>query len=48
MLDWAGHGYAMASGHPDALAAANLRAPAFDEDGVAQILEERLAALKSA
>lgn len=48
MLDWAGHGYAMASGHPDALAAANLRAPAFDDDGVAQVLEERLAALKSA
>lgn len=48
MLDWAGHGYAMASGHPDALAAANLRAPAFDDDGVAQVLEERLASLKSA
>ncbi|WP_028281412.1 Cof-type HAD-IIB family hydrolase [Arthrobacter sp. H5] len=48
MLGWAGHGYAMASGHADALAAANLRAPAFDDDGVAQVLEERLAALKSA
>lgn len=47
MLGWAGHGYAMASGHADALAAANLRAPAFNDDGVAQILEERLAALKS-
>ncbi|WP_309070794.1 HAD family hydrolase [Arthrobacter sp.] len=48
MLDWAGHGYAMASGHPAALAAANFRAPAFDDDGVAQVLEERLSALKSA
>lgn len=48
MLGWAGHGYAMSSGHPDALAAANLRAPAFDDDGVAQVLEERLAALKTA
>ncbi|KQO03099.1 MULTISPECIES: HAD family hydrolase [unclassified Arthrobacter] len=48
MLDWAGSGYAMASGHPDALAAANLVAPPFDEDGVAQVLEERLAALRTA
>ncbi|WP_394250763.1 HAD family hydrolase [Arthrobacter pityocampae] len=48
MLDWAGHGYAMASGHPDALAATNLMAPAFEEDGVAQILEQRLAALRTA
>ncbi|GAB3536863.1 HAD family hydrolase [Arthrobacter tecti] len=48
MLGWAGHGYAMSSGHPEALAAANLRAPAFDDDGVAQVLEERLAALKTA
>jgi Cof subfamily protein (haloacid dehalogenase superfamily) len=45
MLGWAGHGYAMASGHPDALSAANLTAPAFDDDGVARILEQRLAAL---
>lgn len=45
MLDWAGYGYAMASGHPQALAAANLQAPAFAEDGVAKVLEERLAAL---
>ena len=48
MLGWAGHGYAMASGHPDALAAANLVAPPFEEDGVAQVLEERLAALREA
>lgn len=45
MLEWAGHGYAMASGHPRALAAANLQAPPFSNDGVAQVLEERLAAL---
>jgi Cof subfamily protein (haloacid dehalogenase superfamily) len=48
MLDWAGQGYAMASGHPDALAAASLVAPPFGEDGVAQVLEERLAALRTA
>ena len=47
MLGWAGSGYAMASGHADALAAANLTAPPFDEDGVAQVLEERLAALRT-
>lgn len=42
MLGWAGQGYAMADGHPAALAAARLRAPAFAEDGVAQILEAAL------
>ena len=47
MLSWAGTGYAMASGHPEAIAAADLRAPAFDDDGVAQVLEERLAALRA-
>ncbi len=45
MLTWAGSGYAMASGHPDARAATDLVAPAFADDGVAQVLEERLAAL---
>jgi Cof subfamily protein (haloacid dehalogenase superfamily) len=45
MLRWAGHGYAMASGHPDAIRAAGQQAPHFDDDGVAQILEARLAAL---
>lgn len=45
MLDWAGHGYAMASGHPRALKAANLLAPPFVKDGVAQVLEARLAEL---
>lgn len=45
MLGWAGAGYAMASGHPDALAAAALQAPRFESDGVAQVIESRLAAL---
>jgi Cof subfamily protein (haloacid dehalogenase superfamily) len=45
MLRWAGHGYAMASGHPEAIEAAGQRAPHFDDDGVAQVLEERLASL---
>jgi Cof subfamily protein (haloacid dehalogenase superfamily) len=45
MLRWAGHGYAMASGHPEAIRAAGQQAPHFDDDGVAQILEERLTAL---
>lgn len=46
MLGWAGAGYAMASGHPDALAAASLRAPSFADDGVAQVIEARLADLR--
>jgi Cof subfamily protein (haloacid dehalogenase superfamily) len=45
MLRWAGHGYAMASGHPEAIRAAGQQAPHFDDDGVAQILEAKLAAL---
>lgn len=45
MLRWAGHGYAMASGHPEAIRAAGQLAPAFEDDGVAQVLEARLAAL---
>jgi Cof subfamily protein (haloacid dehalogenase superfamily) len=45
MLRWAGHGYAMASGHPDAILAAGQEAPHFDDDGVAQVLEARLASL---
>jgi Cof subfamily protein (haloacid dehalogenase superfamily) len=45
MLRWAGNGYAMASGHPDAIRAAGQQAPHFDDDGVAQILEARLAGL---
>ncbi len=43
MLQWAGAGYAMASGHRRALEAAPFRAPAFHDDGVAQVIEERLA-----
>ena len=45
MLRWAGHGYAMASGHPEAIRAAGHQAPHFDDDGVAQVLEARLASL---
>ena len=48
MLGWAGAGYAMASGHPQALAAAALQAPRFEDDGVAQVIESRLAALRLA
>ncbi|MCC9144211.1 MULTISPECIES: HAD family hydrolase [unclassified Arthrobacter] len=42
MLDWAGRGYAMASGHPAARRAAGYTAPGFMEDGVAVILEQLL------
>ncbi|AXJ09519.1 HAD family hydrolase [Arthrobacter sp. PM3] len=45
MLRWAGDGYAMASGHPEAILAAGQQAPHFDDDGVAQILEAKLAQL---
>lgn len=45
MLGWAGSGYAMASGHPEALASTPLSAPALADDGVAQVIEARLAAL---
>lgn len=43
MLSWAGCGYAMADGHPEAIAAAACTAPACDADGVAQVLEGLLA-----
>jgi len=39
MLEFAQHGYAMASGHPTTLACARYQAPSFAEDGVAQIIE---------
>lgn len=39
MLRWAGAGYAMADGHPDAVAAADRIAPPCAEDGVAQVVE---------
>jgi Cof subfamily protein (haloacid dehalogenase superfamily) len=45
MLQWAGDGYAMASGHPEAIRAAGQQAPHFDDDGVAQILEAKLLGL---
>lgn len=43
MLRWAGRGYAMAGGHPAAIAAAPEIAPSIGEDGVAQVLEGLLA-----
>lgn len=45
MLRWAGTGYAMADGHPDAIAAADHLAPPCHEDGVAQVVEELLAGM---
>lgn len=42
MLRWAGTGYAMADGHPEALAAADEVAPPCEEDGVAQVVERLL------
>jgi Cof subfamily protein (haloacid dehalogenase superfamily) len=38
-LSWAGTGVAMGDGHPDALAAADVVAPPFEEDGVAWAVE---------
>ena len=43
MLRWAGTGYAMTGGHPDAIAAADHLAPPCHEDGVAQVVERLLA-----
>ncbi|MEO7745584.1 MAG: HAD family hydrolase [Actinomycetota bacterium] len=43
MLRWAGRGYAMADGHPDAIEAADDTAPPLGQDGVAQVLERLLA-----
>jgi hydroxymethylpyrimidine pyrophosphatase-like HAD family hydrolase len=42
MLAWAGHGVAMANGHPDAHAVADEIAPSNDDDGVAHVLEREL------
>jgi hypothetical protein len=42
MLAWAGAGYAMTGGHPEAIAAAPFQAPPCAEDGVAQVLERLL------
>lgn len=43
MLRWAGAGYAMTGGHPEAVAAADHAAPSVLEDGVAQVVERLLA-----
>jgi Cof subfamily protein (haloacid dehalogenase superfamily) len=40
MLAWAGTSYAVEGAHPDVLAAVSRRAPAAEDDGVAQVLEE--------
>lgn len=42
MLEWAGHGVAVANAHPDVLAIARECAPSNDEDGVAIVLERLL------
>ncbi|MEX3600158.1 HAD family hydrolase [Kocuria carniphila] len=42
MLTWAGRGYAMADGHPGVVTAVGRTAPPFDEDGVAQVIENYL------
>lgn len=47
MLAWAGRGYAMSDGHPDVLAQTDLVAPPVTEDGVAQVLEALLDAVRS-
>jgi hydroxymethylpyrimidine pyrophosphatase-like HAD family hydrolase len=44
MLLWAGTGYAVADGHPEAIEAADRTAPPCADDGVAQVLERLLAA----
>jgi len=43
MLRWAGTSYAVANAHPDALDAADHRAPANDDDGVAAVLTDLFA-----
>lgn len=43
MLDWAGHGYVMASGLPELKDRVGRICPGFEEDGVAQIIERMLA-----
>ena len=43
MLGWAGTAYGVANAHPDVLAAVDRVAPANDDDGVAQVLEELFA-----
>lgn len=48
MLRWAGRGYAMADGHPEAIAAADAIAPPCAQDGVAQVLERLIAGRRPA
>jgi HAD superfamily hydrolase (TIGR01484 family) len=43
MLRWAGRGFAMGGGHPEAVAAAGRVAPPIGDDGVAQVVERLLA-----
>lgn len=43
MLQWAGYGYALSSGDPAVVAAVERTAPGFDDDGVAQVVEQLLA-----
>ena len=47
LLAWAGRGYAMSGGHPDAIAAATHLAPPCEDDGVAQVLEGLLVATRA-
>ncbi|MFE3164576.1 HAD-IIB family hydrolase [Streptomyces sp. NPDC059224] len=44
MLTWAGRSYAMGNAHPDVIAAASGRTVANNEDGVAVVIEQLLAA----
>lgn len=44
MLTWAGYGFAMASGSPVVVEAVERTAPPFEQDGVAQVVEQFLAA----
>jgi Cof subfamily protein (haloacid dehalogenase superfamily) len=43
MLEWAGHGVAVANAHPDVLAVVDEVTASNDEDGVAQVLERLFA-----
>lgn len=43
MLQWAGYGYALSSGDPAVVAAVERTAPSFQDDGVAQVIEQLLA-----
>jgi hydroxymethylpyrimidine pyrophosphatase-like HAD family hydrolase len=45
MLQWAGHGVAVANAHADVLAAADEVTAANDDAGVAQVLERVFAGL---